>query len=63
MIHLEINPEEQGVLAEVLQNYLPDLRMEIADTENKDFREKLKRQEAIIKRILGELQGARAGIE
>ena len=43
------------MLGEVLQSYLSDLRMEIADTEAMEFRERLKRQEAFINKLLQEL--------
>ncbi|WP_333844805.1 hypothetical protein [Pelomicrobium sp.] len=52
MTRLELSPEEQEVLIEVLESFLSDLRMEIADTERLAFRERLKGQEQIIKRLL-----------
>ena len=42
MIHLDITKEEKDRLIEVLEEYISDLRMEVADTDNMDFREKLK---------------------
>ena len=42
MIHLDITKEEKDILIEVLEEYISDLRMEVADTDNMDFREKLK---------------------
>lgn len=41
---------------EVLESYLSDLRMEIADTDNKDFREELKTRKAALKKILDGLK-------
>lgn len=52
MTRLELSPEEQEALIEVLESFLSDLRMEIADTERLAFRERLKGQEQIIKRLL-----------
>ncbi len=42
MIHLEITKEERALLLEVMEMYLSDLRMEIADTDQSIFKEKLK---------------------
>ncbi|GIX27859.1 hypothetical protein [Pelomicrobium sp. G1] len=58
MTQLELSPEEREVLIEVLESFLSDLRMEIADTERLAFRERLKSQEQIIKRLLGALRKA-----
>ena len=55
MAQLTLNIEEADMLGEVLQSYLSDLRMEIADTEAMEFRERLKRQEAFINKLLQEL--------
>ncbi len=56
MIKLELSLQEQEVLIEVLESFLSDLRMEIADTERLAFRERLKGQEQVIKRLLGALR-------
>jgi hypothetical protein len=45
------------VLKEALDFYLSDLRMEVADTDRQDFRERLKMEETVIKRILEALAG------
>jgi hypothetical protein len=54
-LHLQLSPDERQVLRDVLWEYLGDLRMEIVDTEAHDFREELKRREAILKSVLGRL--------
>jgi hypothetical protein len=61
MIQLTLSEEEAGSLRSVLESYLSDLRMEIADTERMDFREELKRQEAFLHRLLAQLPPARSG--
>ena len=43
------------MLAEVLENTHSDLRMEIADTDSKDYRDMLKRRKAVIAKVLLEL--------
>ncbi|MEW5707975.1 MAG: hypothetical protein AB1830_03590 [Pseudomonadota bacterium] len=58
MTQLELSPEEREVLIEVLESFLSDLRMEIADTERLAFRERLKSREQIIKRLLEALRKA-----
>ena len=42
MVDLKLTNEEAEDLKEVLTNYVSDLRMEIADTDQYDFREGLK---------------------
>jgi hypothetical protein len=55
MIHLELTDDEAKVLREALDFYLSDLRMEVADTDRQDFRNRLKQEETTIKKILGAL--------
>ena len=55
MAQVNLSAEESDMLRQVLGTYLSDLRMEIADTEQMDFRENLKRQETFLKRLLEQL--------
>jgi hypothetical protein len=41
-----------NILAMVLESYLSDLRMEIADTDSMDFRESLKKKKDVLKKVL-----------
>lgn len=59
-MELKLQPEEVDVLRRVLESYLSDLRMEIANTDRQAWREPLKHDEAIITTILARLQ-AQAG--
>lgn len=52
MIHLELTKEEKEMLIDILENDLSDLRMEIADTDKMDFREILKKQKGVLKKVL-----------
>ena len=52
MVHLKLEPTEAEVLRMVLESYLSDLRMEIADTDSMDFREKLKARKATLRKIV-----------
>jgi hypothetical protein len=54
-MQLNLTAEEAAMLNEILTSYLSDLRMEIADTENMEFRENLKKKEEFIKKVIGEL--------
>ena len=53
---LKLTNEEAEMLHGVLDEYLSDLRMEIADTDSFKFREDLKRTEVFLKRLLTDLE-------
>jgi hypothetical protein len=53
--NLELTAEEALLLKEILQSDLGDLRMEIADTDLQSFRDKLRKNEEVIKRIIDHL--------
>ena len=55
MPRIDLGAEEAPLLREMLESYLSDLRMEIADTDSFDFRQELKRREALLRRIIDEL--------
>lgn len=55
MVAITLTAEEAALLRQVLTSYLSDLRMEIADTDSIDFREKLKEEEAFLKRLIEQL--------
>jgi hypothetical protein len=57
-MELQLQPEEVAVLRDVLQHFLSDLRMEIADTDKYDFRQALKKDEEIIKALIARLEAA-----
>ena len=52
MVQITMSDSEAAVLRTVLEHVIPELRMEIADTEQMDFREYLKEREAVLKKIL-----------
>ncbi|MFP4417047.1 MAG: hypothetical protein ACOC41_05225 [Chitinivibrionales bacterium] len=49
---LELNDMEYEVLLETLENTLSDLNMEIADTHNRDYKEKLRERRRIFQSLL-----------
>lgn len=52
MVQLDLSREEVEVLVEVLETALSDLRMEIANTDSKDFRDMLKGRKAAIEKAI-----------
>ncbi len=58
MIQLDLTDQESAILREVLESYLSDLRMEIADTDRQDFRDGLKTRKDVIGKVLEALGGA-----
>ncbi len=55
MIQIDLNTEEKEILCDLLQVALSEMRMEIADTEQQDFRENLKRRKEVIEKALASL--------
>lgn len=55
VIQISLTNADAGMLREMLEDYLSDLRMEVAGTDSRDWREALKRREALLKRLLDEL--------
>jgi len=56
MSTLELTPDECKALLEFLERYLLNLRIEIAKTDDREFRRALKRQEEVIQKISGRLK-------
>jgi hypothetical protein len=59
-MELTLGPEEATLLARVLTNYLSDLRMEVGATENFEWRQSLKHDEALLRGLLSRLQATAA---
>jgi hypothetical protein len=55
MITLELTPEEAQELHEVLTSVVSDLHMEMAGTDDADFREGLKWRAMLLEKLLGQL--------
>ncbi len=60
MPSLELNSEEARILADVLEDYVSDLRMEIANTDSMEVREELKGREVFLKDLLRQLGEGKA---
>jgi hypothetical protein len=63
LVDLHLAPDEVSLLSRVLTSYLSDLRAEIVKTENYEFRQGLKDDEASIKSLLSRLGEPEAGGE
>lgn len=58
---VRLTDREVDVLRETLGSVLSDLRMEIADTDLKDFRDQLKARRALLEIIVGKLDDHHLG--
>jgi hypothetical protein len=52
MVQLTLTDTDAATLKKALETYVSDLRMEVADTEAQDFREGLKQEESVIRRLI-----------
>ncbi len=58
MVHLDLNEEDVKTMIGILESYLSDLRMEIADTDRLEFRDMLRDRKEVIGRVLETLRQA-----
>ena len=56
MSTLELTPDEGKALLEFLERYLSNLRIEIVNTEDREFRRSLRQREDIIRAITWRLK-------
>jgi len=57
-MELKITPSEAELLHQMLEQYLRELRVEIARTEHKEFRHQLRIREELLDRLVTELERA-----
>lgn len=55
MKRVELDEQQAEMLGEVLESYLSDLSMEIADTDSKDYRDRLKARQTFLKWVIERL--------
>jgi hypothetical protein len=60
MTNVELTPEEARLLLEVLERYYPSLRIEVVNTDDREFRRALKAREAFMKDMIARLKAAGA---
>jgi hypothetical protein len=53
---IELTDQEAELLRNVLEEYVSDLRMEVSNTDNMDFREALKEKERILRGLVERLR-------
>jgi hypothetical protein len=56
MIQLDIEEDDVGVLREVLASARSELGYEIANTDAYDYRQELKNRQALLARVLSQLE-------
>lgn len=54
-MNLTLTEHESDVLRGFLQDYLPDLRREVARTEQREMRHMLVERQELVERVLGQL--------
>ncbi len=58
MANVDLNSREAGLLKEILLRYYSDIRFEIADTDDKEFRKFLEAREAFMRSLITRLEKA-----
>ena len=58
MIHIDLTQEEHDFLVQVLEGFLSELRMEIADTDSTEFKDELKHEKHIVNDVLAKVKAA-----
>lgn len=56
MDKLHLTPPEETELLLILERYLPDLRLEIANTDSREFRKQLKDREVFMTDLIARLK-------
>ncbi|BCY17650.1 MAG: hypothetical protein GYA12_01390 [Chloroflexi bacterium] len=57
MIKLDLSNDDVQILIDLLETAVSELRMEIMQTDNREYRKMLQQREAILKRLHVELAG------
>jgi hypothetical protein len=57
MSNLELTPDEQTELLAILERYRHDLRIEIVNTDDREFRRFLRKREEFIFDLINRLKG------
>jgi hypothetical protein len=57
-MHLELTDEETRTLRELLHDYLPELRLEVARTDAREMRLLLLKRQELAERLLAQLEQA-----
>ena len=57
-MEITLDRDERQILHAILENELSDLRMEMADTDRKEFRDLLSRRKAVLQKVVDTLGSA-----
>jgi hypothetical protein len=60
-MHVELTVEESNALRQAVERYCSDLRMEIVDTDNPEFRRGLRTERSLLESVLAKLDAGVAG--
>lgn len=60
---VELTEEESSALRNALRSYLSDLQMEIADTDDRRFKDGLKHERTVLEATMEKLESAREASE
>jgi len=60
MSTLDLTREEERHLLEILERYYPSLRIEVVNTDDREFRRALKQRETFMKDLIARLKAALA---
>jgi hypothetical protein len=55
MVGIDLTPKEVEMLRDIVARYLPDLRVEIADTDDKEFRRFLEGRKDFMQELIQRL--------
>ena len=55
-MHLNLSEDEARTLQTLLRDYLPQLRLEVARTEAREFRHEMVKRQEVCERIIGALE-------
>ena len=56
MITLKLDDKEAVILHNIIASFMEELRVEIMHTDRREYREMLKQQETIVRKILEDLE-------
>jgi hypothetical protein len=63
MAQITLTPEEAATLRRILGNYVSDLRVEIMNTDSWQFRQNLRHEEVLLRKLLEQLDAEFASPE
>jgi hypothetical protein len=63
MAQITLTPEEAATLRRILSNYVSDLRVEITNTDSWQFRQNLKHEEVLLRKLVEQLDADFASAE